>query len=51
MTEAVWVKLTPQTPLEPGEYAIAFVNKEVTSFADQVYDVSIIGDPVPLKKQ
>ena len=42
ITEAVWVKLTPQTPLEPGEYAVAFVNKDVNSFADQVYDFSIL---------
>lgn len=40
-----WLKLVPQSSLEPGEYGIVFVPKDSNLFADAVYDFNIAGDP------
>lgn len=45
-----WLKLTPQSPLEPGEYGIVFMPKDPNFFADSVYDFNVAGDPAPKKK-
>lgn len=42
-----WLKLTPQSLLEPGEYGIVFMPKDADLFADAVYDFSVAGDPLP----
>lgn len=43
---ATWLKLVPQSSLEPGEYGIVFVPKDSNLFADAVYDFNIAGDSV-----
>jgi hypothetical protein len=39
-----WVKITPQAPLLPGEFAIAFLPEDPTLFPDVVYDFSVPGN-------
>lgn len=46
-----WLKLVPQSSLEPGEYGIVFIPKDPNFFADAVYDFSVAGDPAPSKKK
>jgi hypothetical protein len=36
-----WLKITPQSPLAPGEYGLMFLPANPTMFADRVYDFSI----------
>ena len=36
-----WLKITPEAPLEPREYAIAFVPKDKLLFADTLYDFTV----------
>ena len=38
-----WVKLTPKKPLEPGEYGLAVMPKDVKLFPDAVYDFEVKG--------
>jgi hypothetical protein len=38
-----WVKITPQAPLLPGEFAIAFLPEDPSLFPDVVYDFSVPG--------
>ena len=45
-----WLKLTPQAPLEPGEYAVVFIPKDKNLTPDSVYDFTVGGDPLPQKK-
>ncbi len=45
-----WLKLTPEAPLEPGEYAVVFLPQDKSLFADSVYDFTVGGDPLPRKK-
>jgi hypothetical protein len=40
-----WVKVTPQAPLLPGEFAIAFLPEDPSLFPDVVYDFSVPGKP------
>jgi hypothetical protein len=51
IADTTWLKLTPQSPLEPGEYGIVFMPKDANLFADAVYDFSIVGDPAPKAKR
>ncbi|MBS1814430.1 MAG: hypothetical protein JSS87_06110 [Acidobacteria bacterium] len=37
-----WLKITPESPLEPREYAIAFVPKDKLLFADTLYDFTVV---------
>ncbi len=39
-----WVKITPQAPLLPGEFAIAFLPEDLSLFPDVVYDFSVPGN-------
>ena len=39
-----WLKVTPKDPLLPGEFAVAFLPKDVTQQPDIVYDFSVPGD-------
>jgi hypothetical protein len=38
-----WLKVTPKEPLLPGEFAIAFLPKDVNQLPDAVYDFSVSG--------
>ncbi len=42
-SDPTWLKLIPTTALEPGEYGIVFMPKDVNSGPDVVYDFSIPG--------
>jgi len=37
----MWIKLTPRTPLAPGEYGITFMPKDALLFSDIVYDFTV----------
>jgi hypothetical protein len=41
-----WLKLTPKEPLLPGEFAIAFLPKDVNQQPGSVYDFSVPGGNV-----
>ena len=41
---AYWLKITPKDPLLPGEFAIAFMPKDVNQQPDAVFDFSVPGD-------
>lgn len=49
-TDPNWLKLTPTTALEPGEYGVVFMPKDVNSGPDVVYDFSIAGSNTKDKK-
>jgi hypothetical protein len=36
-----WLKVTPQSPLPPGEYGFMFLPKDVNMFTDRVYDFTV----------
>jgi hypothetical protein len=38
-----WLKITAKDPLLPGEFAIAFLPKDVNQFPDVVFDFSVSG--------
>jgi hypothetical protein len=38
-----WLRVTPKEPLLPGEFAIAFLPKDVNQLPDAVYDFSVSG--------
>jgi hypothetical protein len=38
-----WLKITPNDPLLPGEFAIAFLPKDVNQYPEVVYDFSVSG--------
>lgn len=45
-----WLKVTPKDPLYAGEYAIAFLPKDVNQYPDSVYDFGVpgsVGDANP----
>lgn len=42
--ESSWLKLTPETPLEPGEYGIVFLPKDTAFIPDTVYDFDVAID-------
>lgn len=42
------LRITPVKPLEPGEYAVAFMPKDPALFADVVYDFTV-SDSAPAK--
>lgn len=42
--DANWVKLTPAQPLEPGEYGIVMMPKDVNLFPGEVYDFDVAFD-------
>ncbi|MCL2658987.1 MAG: hypothetical protein FWD64_00520 [Acidobacteriaceae bacterium] len=46
LSDPSWVKLTPQTPLTPGEYSIAFMLPDPAQTAHEVYDFRI-ASPLP----
>lgn len=37
----VWLKLTPQEPLTPGEYCVLFMPKDTNAWPDAVYDFDV----------
>jgi hypothetical protein len=39
-----WLKITPNDPLLPGEFAVAFLPKDVNQYPEVVYDFSVPGD-------
>ncbi|MGP8260848.1 MAG: hypothetical protein ACLQM6_12950 [Acidobacteriaceae bacterium] len=39
-----WLKVTPNDPLLPGEFAVAFLPKDVNQYPEVVYDFSVPGD-------
>jgi hypothetical protein len=39
-----WVKITPQAPLVPGEFAVVFLPTDPNLFPDMVYDFTVAGD-------
>jgi hypothetical protein len=39
-----WLKVTPKDPLLPGEFAVAFLPKDVNQQPDLVYDFSVSGN-------
>ena len=41
VADSDWVKLTPEKPLEPGEYGIIVMPKDPTLFPDAVYDFDV----------
>jgi hypothetical protein len=41
----VWLEVTPQQPLTPGEYAIVFMPKDPLANPDAVYDFNVDSDP------
>ena len=49
----VWLRITPETPLEPGEYGIVFMPKDTNLAPDAVYDFTVTsgGAPVPVSKE
>ena len=38
-----WLKITPNDPLLPGEFAVAFLPKDVNQYPEVVYDFSVSG--------
>jgi len=38
-----WLKITPKDPLLPGEFAVAFLPKDVNQYPGVVYDFSLAG--------
>jgi hypothetical protein len=38
-----WLKITPKDPLLPGEFAVAFLPKDVNQYPDVVFDFSVSG--------
>jgi hypothetical protein len=38
-----WLKITPKDPLLPGEFAVAFLPKDVNQYPDVVFDFSVPG--------
>ena len=38
-----WLKITPKDPLLPGEFAVAFLPKDVNQYPEVVYDFSVAG--------
>lgn len=47
----VWLKLTPDKPLAPGEYGIAFIPKDATLTAGVVYDFDVAVDVAKPEKK
>jgi len=45
-----WLKIIPNDPLLPGEFAVAFLPKDVNQYPEVVYDFSVSGDK-PNSKQ
>lgn len=41
VADGMWVKLTPEKPLEPGEYGIIIMPKDPSFTADAVYDFNV----------
>lgn len=39
-----WLKVTPKEPLLPGEFAVAFLPKDVNQQPDSVFDFNVAGD-------
>ena len=37
----VWLKLTPEQPLTPGEYCVVFMPKDTNAWPDAVYDFNV----------
>lgn len=40
----VWLKLTPEEPLTPGEYCVLFMPKDTNAWPDAVYDFDVAVD-------
>ena len=40
----VWVTLTPEEPLTPGEYCVVFMPKDANASPDSVFDFSVAPD-------
>ena len=40
----VWLKLTPEEPLTPGEYCVLFMPKDTNAWPDAVYDFDVSSD-------
>lgn len=40
-----WLRITPKDPLLPGEFAVAFMPKDVNMQPDSVFDFSVPGNP------
>lgn len=40
-----WVKIVPDEPLLPGEFAVAFLPKDVNQQPSAVFDFTVAGDP------
>jgi hypothetical protein len=38
-----WLRITPKDPLLPGEFAVAFLPKDVNQQPDAVFDFSLSG--------
>lgn len=37
-----WLKVMPEAPLAPGEYAVVFAPKDTTSLSTKVYDFNVV---------
>ncbi len=40
----VWLTLTPEEPLTPGEYCVVFMPKDANAWPDSVYDFNVAFD-------
>jgi hypothetical protein len=49
-TDPSWLKLTPSSVLEPGEYGVVFMPKDVSAGPEVVYDFTIPGTETKVKK-
>ncbi len=49
--ETIWLKLTPQSALEPGEYGVVFMPRDTNLIPETVYDFSIAGAVAGKKQQ
>ena len=46
----VWLTLTPDEPLKPGEYCVVFMPKDATAWPDTVYDFNVAVDVAKREK-
>lgn len=46
----VWLKLTPEQPLAPGEYGVVFMPKDTNAWPDAVYDFDVAIDAAKPEK-
>ena len=46
----VWLTLTPEEPLTPGEYCVVFMPKDTNAWPDSVYDFNVAVDAARTEK-